>query len=92
MIELGYWKMRCLIGGVRVLLEHVGEGIGHRAELIKLCCLFRLEGNVLRGTLAGGSQRERLLKLGSERVEQRKEYGQISIELCLSQLALDDGW
>ena len=35
MIEVGYWKMRCLIGGVRVLLEHVGEGIGYRAELRK---------------------------------------------------------
>merc|ERR1711970_1018119 len=25
MIEVGYWKIRGLIGGVRVLLEHVGE-------------------------------------------------------------------
>ena len=25
MIEIGYWKIRGLVGGVRVLLEHVGE-------------------------------------------------------------------
>ena len=25
MIEIGYWKIRGLVGGIRVLLEHVGE-------------------------------------------------------------------
>ena len=25
MIEIGYWKLRGLVGGIRVLLEHVGE-------------------------------------------------------------------
>ena len=24
MIEVGYWKIRGLVGGIRVLLEHVG--------------------------------------------------------------------
>ena len=27
MIEIAYWKMRCLVGGIRVLLEYVGAGI-----------------------------------------------------------------
>ena len=26
MIEIAYWKMRCLVGGIRVLLEYVGAG------------------------------------------------------------------
>ena len=25
MIEVGYWKIRGLVGGIRVLLEYVGE-------------------------------------------------------------------
>ena len=26
MIELGYWKIRGLVGGARVMLEHAGAG------------------------------------------------------------------
>ena len=26
MIEIAYWKMRCLVGGIRVLLEYAGAG------------------------------------------------------------------
>ena len=36
MIEVGYWKIRGLIGGVRVLLEHVGEGEYFKA-LFSIC-------------------------------------------------------
>ena len=25
MIEIGYWNIRGLVGGIRVLLEHLGE-------------------------------------------------------------------
>ena len=26
MIEIAYWKMRCLVGGIRVLLEYADAG------------------------------------------------------------------
>ena len=42
MIEVGYWKIRGLIGGVRVLLEYVGEGLWLSLYNINyvLACIF----------------------------------------------------
>ena len=41
MIEIAYWKMRCLVGGIRVLLEHAGAGKSFFRFLIILSFQFR---------------------------------------------------